>query len=150
MADQNRRIEKSELPLKDDIEVADLVEKFESRTLPYKHWTHRAHLAVAVTYLYQMSFDMALRRIRQMIKAYNQTIGDPDGYNETLTILFMRKIQHDIDAGTYCLYLFEEVARLASECPIQWVYQFYSKELIWSSEAKAGWVEPDLSEIVFK
>jgi hypothetical protein len=43
------RSHKRELPLQQDADVERLVGAFEALTFPREHWTHRAHLAVAVT-----------------------------------------------------------------------------------------------------
>ena len=42
---------KEELPLASQSDIAELAEKYEAYTLPYKNWTHRAHLALALFYL---------------------------------------------------------------------------------------------------
>lgn len=60
---------KEELPLASDTEITDIVEQFEASKLPYKHWTHRTHLAVAVLYSRQLDFEDALNRIRKNINA---------------------------------------------------------------------------------
>ncbi len=69
---------------------SELLRQFESCTLPFELWTHRAHVRVAYTYLTRYSFDEAMDRIRIAIKRYNAHNNRPDGplegYNETTTM----------------------------------------------------------------
>ena len=57
-------VKKEELPLATDDEILEAVSQFENCSLPYKHWTHRAHLAVAIRYAWLYDYDTALERIR--------------------------------------------------------------------------------------
>lgn len=141
--------DKTELPLAQDSEIESLVSRFEACQLPYEHWTHRAHLAVAVMYLRQHTFENALARTRERIQAYNHHCGDPDGYNETVTRMFLRKIHAETERSHRGLTMHEEVAELSRICTVAWLYRYYSAELIWSDAAKSGWVEPDGQKIDF-
>ncbi len=140
---------KMELPLKDVTQIESLVRDFESLTLPYENWTHRAHLAVAVYYVRTLSFDDALMQIRSCINAYNAARGDPDGYNETITIMFMRRIASELKHKDCDATMHDELARFEVLCGVDWLYRYYSRDLIWSSEAKKRWVNPDISELDF-
>jgi hypothetical protein len=142
-------IEKIELPLNSDNEIADVVSRFENCSLPYCNWTHRAHLCVAASYVRHLSFHDAMEKLRHHINQYNHACGDEHGYNETITILFLKQMCHDMDAGHCCNSLAEELLRLESEYGISWLYRYYSKELIWSDQAKTGWIEPDLNPLEF-
>ena len=53
----------------------ELVRQFESCTLPFNRWTHRAHVKVAHLYLKNHPFDEALKRLRAGIQRYNQIRG---------------------------------------------------------------------------
>lgn len=140
---------KIELALKEDSEIESLVHDFESLTLPYENWTHRAHLAVAVYYVRTLSFDDALTQIRSRINAYNIACGDPSGYNETITVMFLRKIASE-SKHEYCdVSMHNELARLEVLCRVDWLYKYYSRDLIWSCEAKKCWVNPDKSPLDF-
>ena len=140
---------KEELPFLSEEEIADTVRRFESCSLPYANWTHRAHLAVAVYYSRQMHYPQALDRIRNSIGLYNKTCGDPSGYNETITIVFMRKIYSELEQQNHCQLTHEEVARLSELCSVDWLYRYYSPDLIWSTKAKQQWLPPDRAEFDF-
>lgn len=143
------QVTKEELPLATDKEIASVVSRFEKCTLPYKHWTHRAHLCVAVSYLRKLPFKEAHARMRQNINRYNKACGDPAGYNETITVLFLKKIAHDMANETNFPGLHQEISRLAEAWSVEWLYRYYSKELIWSEAAKSAWTKPDVAPLDF-
>jgi hypothetical protein len=137
------RRETVEPVLATDADVAALVAGFEDCTLPYPNWTHRAHLAVAVSSLQQRPFPAALDRVRERIQVYNRTRGSGTGYHETITTLFMRAVAAYLtrhpDARPPAA-----VAALAAACDMAWVRRHYSAARLESEEATVGWVEPDL------
>ena len=94
-------IAKIEPMLETDAAVRALVAAFEACTLPYANWTHRAHLAVATTYLVDGDAAAALAHVRDGIERYNRTCGDPLGYNETVTRLYIRRIDADLRMSGY-------------------------------------------------
>ncbi|MDB5322510.1 MAG: hypothetical protein JWN40_4141, partial [Phycisphaerales bacterium] len=73
-----------------------LLQAFESLTLPFDQWTHRAHVKVAFTYLSRHPFPQALAKMRAGVQAYNARHNVPDtptsGYNETTTHAFLHLI----------------------------------------------------------
>ncbi|WP_020470996.1 hypothetical protein [Zavarzinella formosa] len=148
MAETTRR-PKRDVPFASDAEVADMVGQFEQCRWPYERWTHRAHLAVALIYLQRFPAIEAEERTRHHIQLYNRTVGDASGYHETITLLFLRKVAsyrltHDKQATVA-----EAVEELARECHMQWPLRYYSPERLWSDEARAKWVEPDLQPLDF-
>lgn len=142
--------EKGELPLREDAEIERLVSAFEARTLPCEAWTHRAHLAVAITYIRRYGYPRALTELRRTITAYNLACGKPGGYSETITMLFLRKVAAESKHDRCLVSLPAELARLEALCGVEWMYRYYSRALIWSSEARRQWVEPDLLELDFE
>lgn len=136
-------------PLKDDNEVQLMVEQFENCTWPYERWTHRAHLGVSLVYLQKYSFDEAVNRIRHHINLYNRACGDPNGYFETITLLYMRRIAKFLVDHPSIESRAETIERLANELDMRWPLNYYSPERLWSDEAKVNWVEPDLRGLDF-
>ena len=131
-------------------DVVRLVARFEDGTLPKAEWTHQAHLAVALWYASRLPFEEALAVVREGIRRINAAHGvattPTGGYHETITRFYM---------GVICGYVAEEepgtendwaarVHRLlarygARDLPLR----HYTKDLLMSSEARFGWVEPD-------
>lgn len=140
---------KLDLPFTSDAEVIDMVARFEACTWPYPRWTHRAHLGVALFYMWQYPIEAALERIRHHIQLYNRTCGDPSGYHETITILFMRRVDRYLRDNPELVSLSGAVEALAKDCDMYWLLGYYSHDRLWSAEAKSGWVEPDLRPLDF-
>lgn len=129
----------------------DFLRQFESQTLPFEQWTHRAHVKVAYLILRNHSFDEALIRLRRGIKAYNaaNNVGEglTMGYHETMTHAFLHLIHTTINvhgaaetADKFC----DEQPQLLQKRALRF---FYSKDRIISVEAKANFVEPDLAPL---
>lgn len=143
------RREKIDHPFATDAEVTAMVERFEGCRLPYPQWTHRAHLGVALCYLRDQPYEAALARVRHHIPLYNRTCGDPAGYHDTITVLFLRRVAGYLRDHPECPPLAEAVEELAAECDMRWPLRYYSPERLWSPEARAGWVEPDVRPLDF-
>jgi hypothetical protein len=140
--------EKIDFPFASDAEVVHMVAEFEACKWPYPRWTHRAHLGVALHYLRQYGFTAALERVRHHIPLYNRTCGDPDGYHDTITILFMRRVDKFLRDNPG-VNLTAAVEQLAGICDMQWPLRYYSSDRLWSAEAKAAWLEPDRQPLDF-
>ncbi len=136
-------------PFRSEDELVDTVARFEGCTLPFSAWTHRAHLAVALCYLRADPFEVALARMRHHIPLYNRTLGDPVGYHDTITVLFLRRVARYLDDNPDGPSLAVAVEELAAECDSRWSLKYYSPERLWSTEARAGWMEPDLQPLDF-
>ncbi len=130
-------------------EVFGVLRGFADRTLPRERWTHAAHLTVALWHLLQYDWPEAVGRVREGIKAYNAAHGvrqtPTGGYHETLTIFWMRVVRAFLETGRNegrsLVALANSLAAAAdSGLPLR----HYSRELLFSAEARAKWVEPDL------
>lgn len=137
-----------------ETEIEALVAQFQQQALPPKDWTHEAHLTVALWHLKNYTLSEATCMLRSGIITYNKASGGENtptrGYHETITLLWI-KIIHDFvhknsDKNLLDLcnaFLASEYA--ARELPLQ----FYSRELLFSTDARAFWVEPDLKNLIF-
>jgi len=123
-----------------------MVRLFESCELPYERWTHRAHLAVAASYLQHYPHPQALERVRANIQKYNVALGDPKGYHETITVLFMKLVAREMTGNAN---LHDIVNGLNDRCKVSWLLEYYSEALLWSAEARATFVEPDRKPLDF-
>jgi hypothetical protein len=144
-----RPVVKRDIPFRGDEEILEMVERFEQCRWPSERWTHRAHLAVAVVYLRRSPFAEARQLVRQNIQKYNQTCGDPQGYHETITFFFLRLINHFLSDQAGDRSLVDNVDELSRRCSMDSLRQYYSPERLWSPDARAAWVEPDLRPLDF-
>ncbi len=122
-----------------------------SRTVPRAEWTHEAHLA-ATTYLLlrhpEIDLDTELPRL---IRRYNESVGgvnsDSEGYHETITRVFLRGVRlflDETDTGERLHELVNELL-LSPMGKRDWPFRFYSRERLFSVEARRKFIEPDMS-----
>ncbi|HEX8199588.1 MAG TPA: hypothetical protein VF590_03815 [Isosphaeraceae bacterium] len=141
--------EKVDRPFASDVEVVEMVAAFERCEWPYQRWTHRAHLGVALCYLRAGPFEAALARARHHIPLYNRARGDPAGYHDTITILFLRRVLRYLEDHPGPSSLAAAVEELAAACDMRWPLRYYSPGRLWSAQARAGWLDPDLAPLDF-
>jgi hypothetical protein len=139
---------KIDIPFTSKAEIATLVGLFESCELPYERWTHRAHLAVAVAYLQRYSLLEATARARTFIPRYNVARGDPNGYHETLTVLFMRLVDREMRASPAAKAA-DLINQMNDRYRVAWFLNYYTPELLWSAAARSEFVPPDLRALDF-
>src|SRR5215217_8731904 len=77
-------------------DVPELIRAFENCTLPKAHWTHQAHLTVAHHYLWHYSREEATRRMRNGIRRYNLSQGNPTAYHETITLAWIAILDREL------------------------------------------------------
>lgn len=134
-------------PFGAEVDILSVVQGFKDRTLPKEQWTHEAHLVTAIWYHVNHSPLEAICYLRSGIIAYNVATGGTnthsDGYHETLTLFWCRTISQFV-ADRRDLSLLEMCrAFLASEkSGRDYPLKFYSRERLFSLEARATWVEP--------
>ena len=133
-------------------EVESLVRRFGSCALPFAEWTHAAHLTVALLYMHHHEWPEAVSLVREGIQRYNHAHGVPTtrerGYHETLTLFWMRHVRgflaDSFNEGRSLLRLANElVAGADKHLPLR----HYTRERLFSWEARLGWVEPDLEPL---
>ncbi len=137
----------------DDAAVRHVGEGLLARTLPKAEWTHEAHLAACLWLVRERLDFVPERDMPGTISAYNLSVGtensDSTGYHETLTQLYIRGVRAFAATLPEGTSLVDGVnALLESEIGDRsWPLCFYSKERLFSVEARRGWVEPDLSPL---
>ncbi len=128
------------------------LKSFEDLTLPFKQWTHRAHVKMSYLYLSSQPFDVALDRIRSGIKAYNAHNNVPEsptsGYNETTTVAFAHLIAAVMRAydKTHPVKSADEFCDMHPQVMSKHVLRFfYSPQRRMHPLAKTQFIEPDLA-----
>jgi len=129
--------------------AASMVAQFERGTLPKEKWTHAAHVIMAAWYCAGTPIPEAVGKIREGIKRYNVSVGgkntDSSGYHETITLFFATTIARYLITTGVCELTDESLAVFLTQ-PFfahDYIFQFYSKELLMSTRARRSWVEPD-------
>jgi hypothetical protein len=132
-------------------EIEELVESFESCVIAPVEFDHGAHLAVALWYLSRLPYADAAGRMRAGLHRYTAHHNAQGNYNETLTIFWLRLVRGFLDQADAPARPLAERANelLAAFGSAKLVYDYYSRELIQTPEAKASGVEPDLKPLDF-
>lgn len=133
-----------------DAEIEHVGEGLVARTLQRSEWTHEAHLA-ATAYLLLRRPDIDLdMELPDLIRRYNEAVGgvnsDTEGYHETITRLFLQSVRLFLIESDGLEPLFKLVNELLL-LPMgrrDWPLHFYSRERLFSVEARRHFVEPDL------
>ena len=137
----------------DDASIVAIGEGLLAANLPREAWTHEAHLA-ACTWLVRDRPDIDIKHeLPAIISTYNVAVGgvndDTQGYHETITQVYIAGVRaHLAEVGTD-VPLYEAVnALLLSErgrrdLPLR----FYSKDLLFSVQARRAFVAPDRASL---
>ena len=135
-----------------DADIAALAECLLDRTLPKDQWTHAAHLTATLRLV--RTRDAGLERdLPGIIRAYNVAVGgvndDKSGYHETITQAYLAAIRA-FDAALAPGVSDAEAAAALLSTPLgdkEWPLTHWSREVLFTPEARLGWVEPDLKAL---
>ena len=129
-----------------DERIRELARGFENCSLPDEDFDHRAHLMVAIWYLSSMPAEEAAARMRRGLLSYLAHYGaDPVKYNETITQYWVRRLDKLLSETDGSLPLYErarQAVERAGESSL--IFEYYSRERLFSEEAREGWLKPDL------
>jgi hypothetical protein len=130
-------------------EIAHIVEGFKDMSLPEPEWTHEAHLVTALSLLRDYGLNQTEAIMPDMIRDYNTSRGginsDSEGYHHTITIFYLRVLeafrkQHPVLDYVALCNAFLESPGAVKFYPLE----FYSKEKLFSVEARNGFLPPDI------
>lgn len=136
-----------------DAEIEHLGEGLLACTATREEWTHEAHLAATI-YLLLRRPDIDLDdELPGIIRRFNESVGgvnsDTEGYHETITRCFLRGVRLFLATADISAPLYELVNELLLS-PMgrrDWPLRFYSRERLFSVEARLTHVAPDLEEM---
>lgn len=107
-------------------------------------WTHEAHLITCWVALRDRSASETLAFLRHAIQTHNCGIGirntEASGYHESLTVYYITAM-----ANSAAQTLNEAMQDPA--CGRKAPFEHWNREVLFSSEARLGWVEPDLAPL---
>jgi hypothetical protein len=136
-----------------DAEIEHLGEGLLACTLSRTEWTHEAHLAVTAYLLLRRSDVDLDAELPGIIRRFNESVGgvnsDTEGYHETITRCFLDGVRVFLAEPRNGEALHETVNALLLS-PMgrrDWPLRFYSRERLFSVEARRTYVEADLEAI---
>jgi hypothetical protein len=128
--------------------IESFMRAFEDGSLSRSEWTHFRHLVMALWYLRRHNRDEATRLIRDGIQRYNECQRNLTGYHETITLAWVAVIERFLGVRDIDVPLSVLAGDLLGQCGDKdYLLRFYSRERLFSDEARARWVPPDRCEI---
>ena len=132
----------------DAAEIIATVDGFESCRTGKDSFRHQDHLVVAAFYLQELSVGDAIKRMRHNLQQFvDHHRVDRQKYNETITVFWVElvadllsKLQADSTLVEKCNAIVESLDNSAL------VFEYYSKERLFSAEARERFVRPDLKD----
>ena len=127
-------------------EIEAVVSGFESCRTGKGDFKHREHLTVAVSYLSISTQKRAADMMRAALHRFLDHHGvGREKYNETLTMFWVEMVRQELREIGPDRSLVEKCNRVIETLgnPAM-AFNYYSKELLWSDEARKGCVKPDL------
>jgi len=133
---------------KTENEIADVVRTFEDATISRDDWKHAEHLTVALHYLCLHNMETATEKMRsgifKLLGTFGVDLTKEMPYHETLTTFWMRTVA-DFNAATTSDSLLDKANELVAKYDKDYPMKFYSREFLFSDEARARFVEGDIS-----
>ena len=106
-------------------------------------FSHREHLELVWNYLGRYPIDAASRAVAAAIRHVARLHGAPDKYHHTMTQAWVRLVafhRAGSQARTFDRFLAENPGLLDRGL----LERHYTRDLLLSQGARAGWIEPDL------
>ena len=130
-------------------EILNLVELFEAATISREAWKHAEHLTVALYYITHHDLETATDKMRAGIfnlltTGFNVDLSKEMPYHETLTVFWMRTVA-DFNTSKNGDSLVEKANELTERFDKDYPLRFYTREFLFSDEARARFVEGNLS-----
>jgi hypothetical protein len=133
-------------------EIEAIVQGFETCSLSKADFIHRNHLTVALWYLKYNSFEDAAALMRAGLLRFIEHHDVPrEKYNETITMFWLKAVQAFIEKRRLgsqeadLLSLTNELLQDYQDPGL--VFEYYSRDLVFSPAARIYWVEPDVRVI---
>jgi len=131
-----------------DKEIEHIAQGLLSASLPREAWAHAAHFAAALWFLRHRP-DEAFAVMPGFIRRYNEISGTPNtdtsGYHKTITQASMRLAAwHLLRSHDAVLSGILDNIMRSPAARSDWLQEYWSRERLFSAEARRSWIEPDL------
>ena len=130
-------------------ETTRIIAGFEDHSLPSEKFTHFAHLVVGLHSVMRYGLEASIPAMRDGIKTFNVAKGgqntDSAGYHETITLFMLHALDAFWRQQETAVSFPQLLERLQNSALMdrQLMLAFYSQALLFSTEARLDWVEPD-------
>jgi hypothetical protein len=121
---------------------------FEAGRLDADSFDHRGHIRLAYVYLAEADPDTALTSLRSALQSFLRHQGIPASkYHETLTRAWILAVRHFMAASPPAASADDFIDRNPGLLDSRIMMTHYSTDLLFSREARARFVEPNLDPI---
>ncbi|HYJ89801.1 MAG TPA: hypothetical protein VEV84_00705 [Pyrinomonadaceae bacterium] len=130
-------------------DVVDLVRAFEAATVSREEWKHAEHLIVALYYVSHYDVETAIEKMRSGIlnlldNGFKVDLTKEMPYHETITVFWIRAVA-EFHASSNGKPIGEKIAEMVERFNKDYLLSFYSRERLFSDEARARFIESDLN-----
>jgi nicotinamidase-related amidase len=132
----------------------ELTRRVIDRTLEVCEWTHEAHVAVCLTLVKRHPHLDVETELPNIIRAYNLSVGtlntDQQGFHATITEFFVRVVRAFVALRPVDEPLERSLKELLAtkETSRAFPLEYYSRERLFSVDARRAWVAPDLKPLM--
>lgn len=128
-----------------DVSDDEFEKQFAKCQLNASIFSHEAHIRLAWIHINKYGIDKSIENICTQLKAFTQSLGASDKYNETVTIAAIRAVYHFmLKSNTVSFQDFiDENPRLKTNFK-DLLSQHYSIDIFNSELAKSSFLEPEL------
>jgi hypothetical protein len=135
-----------------DEEIEALARAMIVCTLPKEAWTHAAHFAAALWMLRTRGEAATRAQMPDMIRRYNESVGgrntETEGYRETITQASLTMASQALAAAKEAPLSEVLATLLAGPCGQSgWVFAHWTKDRLFSPEARRAWAPPDVAPL---
>ncbi len=128
--------------------ILDLVRSFEDATISRDDWKHAEHLTMALYYLMHHDIETATEKIKKgifnLLRSFDIDLSKEMPYHETLTVFWMRTVA-DFNTTKNGVSFVEKANELVEKYDKDYPLRFYSREYLFSDEARTKFVVGDLN-----
>lgn len=133
---------------KDEKEIAEVIRTFEDATVSRDAWKHAEHLTVALHYMTLHDLETATDKMRsgifKLLGAFGVDLTKEMPYHETMTVFWMRTVA-DFNASRNSDPILAKTNEMIERFDKDYPLRFYSRELLFSDEARARFVDGDIA-----
>jgi hypothetical protein len=128
-------------------EDRDFRAAFEACAVPPSDFTHEAHVRLAYVYLVESGLELAVQRMRDALLKFIEHNDIPrDKFHESMTRAWVLAVRHFMSRGSSSS--FEDfIAHNRELLDSKIMLTHYSAGVLFSSDARASFLEPDLDPI---
>jgi hypothetical protein len=137
---------------KTEDEIRELVMSFENATIGRDEWKHAEHLIVAFYYVSHHDLETATEKMRSGIlnllaNGFGVDLEKEMPYHETITVFWMRTVL-GFKLTSNGRSIVDTANELAERFDKDFPLRFYSRERLFSDEARAKFIEGDLNSSI--